>query len=101
MPDAVATENWPPPPPVRPKRSWFRRLLYELTTLLLGIAFLLAIGLAILDTAPGHRWIADQIGKLETASGLKIRIGRIEGSLFGQSKLRNVAILDQHGIFFT
>ena len=101
MPEAVATADWPPPPPVRPKRSWFRRLLYELATLLLGIAFLLAIGIAILDTAPGHRWIADQIGQLETASGLKIRIGRIEGSLFGQSKLRNVAVFDQHGIFFT
>ena len=101
MPDAVATADWPPPPPVRAARSWWRRILYELATLLLGIAFLLAIALAILDTAPGHRWIADQIGQLETASGLKIRIGRIEGSLFGQSKLRNVAILDQHGIFFT
>ena len=101
MPEAVAAADWPPPPPVRPKRSWFRRLLYELATLLLGIAFLLAIGVAILDTAPGHRWIADQIGQLETASGLKIRIGRIEGSLFGQSKLRNVAVLDQRGIFFT
>jgi len=101
MPEAVATADWPPPPPVRPKRNWWRRLLYELATLLLGIAFLLAIALAILDTAPGHRWIADQIGKLETASGLKIRIGRIEGSLFGQSKLRNVAVLDEHGIFLT
>ena len=101
MPEGVATADWPPPPPVHPKRNWFRRLLYELATLLLGIAFLLAIGLAILDTAPGHRWIADQIGQLETASGLKIRIGRIEGSLFGESKLRNVAILDQHGTFFT
>jgi translocation and assembly module TamB len=102
MPEAVATAGWPPPPPpYRLKRNWLRRLLYELATLLLAIAFLLAVGLAILDTAPGHRWVADQIGKLETASGLKIRIGRIEGSVFGQSRLRNVAVLDQHGIFFT
>jgi translocation and assembly module TamB len=101
MAEAVAAGDWPPPPPYRLKRNWLRRLGYELLTLLLALAFLLAVGLAILDTAPGHRWIADQIGRFETSSGLKIRIGRIEGSLFGQSKLRNVAVLDQHGIFFT
>lgn len=101
MPEAIATGDWPPPPPYRLKRNWLRRLAYELATLLLAIAFLLAVGLAILDTAPGHRWVADWIGQFETSSGLRVRIGRIEGSLFGESKLRNVAVLDQHGIFFT
>ena len=31
------------------------------------------------------------IGRFETASGLNIRIGRIDGSIFGKSQLRNVA----------
>ena len=101
MAERAVSQGASPSPAYRLKHKWLRRLLYELLTLVLAIAFLLAVGLAILDTAPGHRWIADQIGQLETASGLRIRIGRIEGSLFGQSKLRNVAVLDQHGIFFT
>ena len=88
-------------PPYRLKRNWVRRLLQELLALFLGLALLLAIGLFILDTAPGHRWIVDRIAGIETSSGLKIRIGRIEGSVFGQSKLRNVAVLDKQGTFLT
>jgi translocation and assembly module TamB len=101
MAEAVATERPEGPPPYRLKPDWPRRLLRELLTLLLGIAFLLAIALAILDTAPGHRWIVDRIAGIETSSGLRFRIGRIEGSVFGESKLKNVAILDQKGVFFT
>ncbi len=88
-------------PPYRFKQDWPRRLLRELVALLLGLAFLLAVALAILDTAPGHRWIVDRIEKIETSSGLRFRIGRIEGSVFGESKLKNVAILDSQGTFFT
>jgi translocation and assembly module TamB len=88
-------------PPYRLKRDWPRRLLRELLALLLGLAFLLALGLAVLDTAPGHRWVVDRIAGIETSSGLRFRIGRIDGSLFGESKLKNIAILDQHGTFFT
>ena len=55
----------------------------------------------LLDTAPGHRFIVDRIGGLETASGLKIRIGRIDGSIFGRSQLRNVAVSDTRGVFLT
>ena len=41
--------------PYRFRPDWPRRLLRELLALLLGLAFLLALALAILDTAPGHR----------------------------------------------
>ncbi len=54
------------------------------------LLFLLAGLLVLLDSAPGHRFIVDRIGGLETASGLRIRIGRIDGSIFGKSQLRNV-----------
>ncbi|MGN6154946.1 MAG: translocation/assembly module TamB domain-containing protein [Sphingomicrobium sp.] len=101
MAEATAIEGGGDRPPYRLKRDWPRRLLREFLALLLGLAFLLAVALAILDTAPGHRWIADRIAGIETSSGLRFRIGRIEGSVFGESKLKNVAILDQHGTFFT
>ena len=41
------------------------------------------------------------LGSLETASGLRIRIGRIDGSIFGKSQLRNVTVADSHGVFLT
>ena len=50
---------------------------------------------------PGHRWIIDRIAGLETASGLRIRIGRIDGSIFGKSQLRNVTVADGRGVFLT
>ncbi|HET8533986.1 MAG TPA: hypothetical protein VFL74_00385, partial [Sphingomicrobium sp.] len=99
MAEAAAIEGEGEGPHYRLKRHWTRRLLTELAALLLGLALLLAVGLAILDTAPGHRWIADRIAGIETSSGLRFRVGRIEGSIFGESRLKNVSILDQHGTF--
>jgi translocation and assembly module TamB len=80
---------------------WSRRLLNELLALLLALLLLLAAGLVLLDTAPGHRWLVDRIAGIETASGLKIRIGRIEGSVFGTSHLKNVRVSDSRGEFLT
>lgn len=99
--DAAAVDTGDDRPSYRLKRNWMRRLAQELLALFLGLALLLAIGLFILDTAPGHRWIVDRIAQVETSSGLKIRIGRIEGSVFGESRLRNVEVLDKNGTFLT
>ena len=88
-------------PPVRVRRHWSRRLLNELLALLLALLLLLGVGLVLLDSAPGHRWLVDRIAGIETASGLKIEIGRIEGSVFGNSRLRNVRVSDQKGVFLT
>jgi translocation and assembly module TamB len=100
---SAAAEEQPDGAPVRVKarRHWARRLAGELAALLLSLLILAAIGLVLLDTAPGHRFIVDRIARLETASGLKIRIGRIEGSVFGHSRLRNVEVSDQRGVFLT
>ncbi|HEU4705055.1 MAG TPA: translocation/assembly module TamB domain-containing protein [Sphingomicrobium sp.] len=88
--------------PARRLRSdWPRRLAQELLALFVSLLILLAAGLVLLDTAPGHRFIVDRIARIETASGLNIRIGRIDGSVFGQSKLRNVTVSDTRGIFLT
>ena len=89
------------PPPRRIRSDWPRRLLNELLALFIALLLLLAIGLVLLDTAPGHRFIVDRISRLETASGLKIRIGRIEGSIFGKSQLKGVTVSDSRGVFLT
>ena len=83
------------------RRDWAGRLLNELLALFIALLAILAAALILLDTAPGHRFIVDRIAGIETSSGLKIRIGRIDGSVFGKSQLRNVAVSDQQGVFLT
>jgi translocation and assembly module TamB len=99
--ELAATGEGPPQPPLRLRPDWRWRLLNELFAAFLALLFLFAGALVLLDTGPGHRFIIDRIGRFETASGLKIRIGRIEGSIFGQSELRNVSVSDQRGVFLT
>ena len=86
---------------VRLKRDWPRRLANELLVLIVALLALAVVGLLVLDTAPGHRFIVDRIAQIETASGLRFRIGRIEGSIFGETRLKNVAVLDGGGVFLT
>ena len=85
----------------RLKQDWPRRLANELLVLFLALLALAVVGLLVLDTAPGHRFIVDRIAQIETASGLRFRIGRIEGSIFGETRLKNVAVLDGRGVFLT
>jgi len=87
--------------PWRPRPDWPRRLANELLVLVGALAFLLAVGLVLLDTAPGHRFIVDHIQQIETDSGLRFRIGRIDGSIFGESRLRNVSVADRRSVFLT
>ena len=86
------------PSPRQLRRDWPRRLLDELLALFISLLLLLAGGLVLLDSAPGHRFIVDRIAAFETASGLKVRIGRIDGSVFGKSQLRNVSVSDTRGV---
>ena len=95
---AIETEG---PPSRRLRKDWGRRLLNELLALFVALLFLLAGLVVLLDSAPGHRWIVDRVAGLETASGLRIRIGRIDGSIFGKSQLRNVTVADGSGVFLT
>jgi translocation and assembly module TamB len=99
MADTVAVIEGSDPPPRRLRRDWARRLLNELFALFIALLFVFAGLLVLLDSAPGHRWIVDKVAGIETASGLRIRIGRIDGSIFGKSQLRNVRVADSGGVF--
>ena len=101
MAEAAVITSGSEPPQRRLRKDWPRRLLNELLALFVALLFLLAGALVLLDSAPGHRFIVDRIGKFETASGLNIRIGRIDGSIFGKSQLRNVSVSDGSGVFLT
>ena len=98
---AIEGQGGAPPPPRKLRRDWRQRLLIELGALFAALLLLLAVGLVLLDTAPGHRFVVDRVANIQTATGLKIRIGRIDGSIFGKARLRNVTVSDPQGVFLT
>lgn len=65
----------------------------------LGLVLLVAAVLGLLNTAPGKRLVADQIAALEFENGMKITVGRIEGSLYGNMILRDLSVKDPKGEF--
>jgi len=67
---------------------------------LLAILVLLLGVFAWLNTDLGRRYVVRQINALETASGLDIQVGRIEGSVFGELTLRDLRLSDPKGLFF-
>ena len=83
------------------RQRWARRLAGELLVLVVVLLALAAAGLILLDTAPGHRFIVDRLAQVETATGLRIRVARIEGSIYGEAKLKGVAVSDPQGVFLT
>lgn len=82
-------------PPVSGGLGWRKYAL----SLPLGIVGAAAAALVGLDTPVGHRLVADIIASNELDNGLRISIGRIEGSIYGRARLSGIVLRDSHGIF--
>jgi translocation and assembly module TamB len=93
-PVAAAVDT--PPPALRPL-GWRQKAMASV----LGLFALLALGLVILDSSLGHRFIIDRIAALTPANGLRVEIGRIDGSLFGEAVLHDIQLKDPRGTFMT
>ena len=87
--------------PYRPHRPWWRRALKWLGVTILVLLGLVALVLLGIDTDPGHRFLADEIGGYTTASGLNIRVGRIDGSIYRRLQLKDLRVADPKGVFAT
>ncbi len=81
-----------------PARSRWRHVL-RILAFPIVLAGLAAIALLLLDTPFGHRFLVDRIASFAPPSGLQIRIGRIEGSIYGKARLRDVSLADPQGVF--
>tara|TARA_R110000824_G_scaffold3839_6_gene18351 strand:- start:3161 stop:7330 length:4170 start_codon:yes stop_codon:yes gene_type:complete len=69
---------------------------------LVAILVLAIVGAAIwLDSNAGHRFIIDQVEALEPDNGLRIRIERIDGSIYGEGIVQGLQLNDPKGQFFT
>ncbi len=83
-----------------------RRPLWQRVAKWAGIAVagLVLLALAVvfgLNTQPGRRFVADQIAGYTLANGITMRVGRIDGSIYGAMVLRDVRVTDQRGVFAT
>lgn len=91
---APATGQLQPAPrgPVRRAGRW-------LLAGLLGLAALVLAAALLLDTGTGRRFLGDRIEQLAPDTGLRIRVGRIEGSIYRHVVLRDVRFYDPRGEF--
>ena len=64
------------------------------------ILLLLAAAFAWISSDFGKRFVVSQVNKMEMASGLDIKIGRIEGSIFGKMRIYDLRLADPKGQFF-
>ena len=78
---------------------WLSRLAKAVTIVALGLMLAFAMLVVLLDTGPGHRFIVDRIAAMTPESGLRIRIGRIDGSIWGRTRLKDVRLYDPEGLF--
>ena len=78
------------------------RTAVKWTAIALGALLLLLLGFILwLNTDLGRSYVVRQINAMETASGLDIDVGRIEGSVFGELTLHDLKLRDPKGLFFT
>ena len=59
---------------------------------------LVAIVAVVIDTDIGHRIVADRVNALKPDNGLRFRLGRIEGSLYGKAELVDFRLYDPKGL---
>jgi translocation and assembly module TamB len=93
----VAEAPVAPPPPAPVRRLWWP--LRWLAWSLFGLLALAAAAVFTLDTDFGHRFITDRIARIAPSSGLRIHVGRIDGTLWGTTELRDVRLSDPQGVF--
>ncbi|HEX8191917.1 MAG TPA: translocation/assembly module TamB domain-containing protein [Allosphingosinicella sp.] len=84
---------------VRRRPRWWSLLAKTVLSLVAGAMLMLAALGLLLDTDLGHRVLLDRIAAMTPNSGLRIRIGRIEGSIWGKTALRDVRLYDPEGLW--
>ncbi len=80
------------------KLNW-KKIGLHLMALIAIVSVLLGATLAGLDTPVGRRWLVGFATGLKLNSGLKIEIGCLDGSLYGEMTLHDLKLRDPKGVF--
>ncbi|WP_447762897.1 translocation/assembly module TamB domain-containing protein [Sphingopyxis panaciterrae] len=91
-PEIVGSEKAAP-------RSWPLTILRWIGFALLGLVLLVALFLIGLNSDAGRRFVVTQVEKYEFENGMKIGIGRLDGSLFSTMTIRDFTLSDPKGVF--
>jgi translocation and assembly module TamB len=86
---------------VTERRPLWQRILKWIGIALVALLLLLLAIVFGINTDPGRRFVANQLGNYNTAGGLNIKVGRIDGSLYGRMVLTDVRVSDPKGVFIT
>lgn len=86
------------PKPVR-HRAWDGRWQRWLAGLIAALLLIVVGTLTWLDTAAGHRFLVARIERIESRSGLRIHIDRIDGSIYRRAVLHGLTLGDPEGVF--
>lgn len=98
----MAQDDTPPPGDVvvvREKRPLWRTIAIAVLGLIAAILVLACAVLLGLNTQPGKRFLIGQIGALQMASGMKIEVGRIDGSIYSDMVIHDLVLRDPKGVF--
>jgi translocation and assembly module TamB len=68
--------------------------------ILIALLLIIAGAVVFLHTSPGRQFIVDRIAKVAPASGLSIKVSRIEGSVLWAATLYDVEFRDADGTLF-
>lgn len=101
MADEVETVEETPAAAPRRRFHRTRRVSKWALGIVGALVLLIVAAVVVLNTPIGQRALTDRIAKTTLPNGLNIRIGRIEGNLYGKAVLRNVQLSDPNGVFAT
>lgn len=85
---------------VRGALHWPIRLGRWIVIAIFALLVVVAAAVGFLHTGPGRQFIVDEVSKVAPASGLAVKVGRIEGSVLWSSTLHDVEFRDGKGVLF-
>ena len=85
-------------PERRPRRpiAWWRWIV----SAVMALVAIVGAALLIVDTDVGHHFVADRIAAIRTDNCLRFAVGRIDGSLYGDTRLIDLRVYDLEGLVF-
>ncbi|MFD1104382.1 translocation/assembly module TamB domain-containing protein [Sphingobium olei] len=84
---------------IRAKRPLWQKIAIGFIGLLIALLLLIGGLLLGLNTQQGKRFLIGQIAALQLESGMKIEVGRIEGSIYSDMVIHDLVLRDPKGVF--